>query len=857
MKFAVRFYAVHKPVQFQDPLHRSLSQSEKLINKESDGQRPEIKAFNVDYTTRLGAFEVQVAIKTRQEFICHLLFSKLFRGVWPKVGSLQKLLERLLTEARFKRLDSDEPEENLSPKSRKLGMRRESAKVVLVPKKADEDVVSELMAEFDLREKATVQLEAAPPAGSKVPFEAQKSIRWDAATDSKNSAKVQSGAEVDTKNASTMNGGGAGAAPAGGPEPTAASPGDGTMSLEEELQEAYLRYQVLQRAAQLQRGQGQPAEPSPPGSFGFEDSPAPSRAGSVKASVKALGHAAAGLHLVRKKSQSERPAVHDSLISAEQAMEIANTHSHSERRKSDGDQPQAHFTKKLSSIGVLSRQNAGGGQGRYLHIEDEDSSTTGLHIDTNRSESVSSPAMLTRASSVASHTGSSSKSPFARSNTSVSPSSAKGPLNRGSSTVSVTPFTRASSTMHHVEENEYEDSEQVGFSPGNSSKSITPVATAVALTTTGLALVRHRAASISAISTGTTVAEKLKGMGHKAKSERMSGTAGRNSTSPKGGQHRPHPSLEMRKKLDIGMLSRQEAAKGGKLVIPDDDSDDGAGSDLSDDPPPRPLKKITDAMKDAVTAVNVATEASEKRVTAAAAGHKPSPSVAHPAGVVIAEIPPFVPAATHGKSTLESLPSAPAEELDVHVPQATAGAAGERSAASASPAPVEAQPAVRNSPSVAQQEKVVPPTEPTAAPAVTVAPAVVLVPTPPPVADSTESAITDPPVVADGPPAEAPSAPVHVEPETPAGPKMSATEMLQNRRRMTEQLLSDVSKDILRTAGIKDKENNTSSTGFGEYGDDFEDEFDNFSPSARNNNGGGFEDLFETSEFQLSQTSEG
>lgn len=813
MKFAVRFYAVHKPVHFQDPLHKSLSQSEKLINKD-EGHRPEIKAFNVDYSTRLGAFEVQVAIKTRNNFVCHLLFSKLFRGVWPKVSSLQKLLERLLSEARFKRMESEAPEEeNVGTKSPKSGTRRQSTKVVLITKKPVEEDVSEMQAEFDLRETV------APKQESQVPFsatESSSSLAIDTGVDTVTSAGEGSDSGKRSK-ANTAE-----AAPAAPP------------SLDE-VEAAYQRYQELHRAAQAQRW-----EVASSADDDSQPRPALTRVGSAKATIKVIGAATAGLQMVRGKSKSAREAEHTGLISPERALEIANTHS--ERASMDASHP--NFSKKGSSIGVLSRQNAGGGRGRYLHIEDEEAEPDSEQGDApGQLIPVSPPAaLLTRASSVASGAltsgGSSSKSPYARSNSTMSGSSGKAPFNRGSSTVSVTPFTHQSSTLQHYEEGGYEDDEQVGFSPGNSSKSIAPVATAVSLTTAGLALVRHRAASISALASAPSVIEKMRMATHKAQSEKALG--GAKKTSPKNGQHRPHPSMEMRKKLDIGLLSRQSAAKGGKLVIPDDDSDDGAGSDLSDSPPPMPIKRITDAMKDAVNAVNVATEASEKRVALSAAGGAPPAPATTPAptpaatthapAMVIAPIPAFTPAAAHPKVTAEAASAAP-----TLAPAQTEV-----------PAPVQ-----RESPAIAHKTAAHPAApenksstvHPPASAAPVTAPAEGKEPAP----QASDAAATTASQSA-APQVETTAAEAGAEAAL-AGPKPSAAELLLQRRLMTEQLLSDVSKDIFQRADSQGP------AALGEYGDDFED-FDNFSPT-KSNNATGFEDLFDTAEFQLSQVSEG
>lgn len=866
MKFAVRFYAVHKPVRFQDPLHKSLSHSEKLINKDSDDHRPpEKKAFNVDYTTRLGAFEVQVAIKTRKDFICHLLFSKLFRGVWPKVSSLQKLLERLLSEARFNRLDSDGPSENSSPKSRKFGMRRQSTKVTLLPKTAmEEDEVSELHAEFDLRDKEPPQLEQ-PPFTLQVSFMEQSP--WsDTGREGNNSTSVcEDGIAADTdaptgfSSTTPAISSGPDAAIAAATELSAAPASDSARLdagadavSEDEVEAAYQRYQELLRVAQLQRGEASSssaAQESPSGKDRIL-----TRVGSAKAAIRALGYASVGLQLIRSKTQSAKDPVHAGLISPERAMEIANeTHSNRVPGASEADDdPNAHFTKKGSSIGVLSRQNAGGGKGRFLHVDDEDAAAEEAAFGPPGQMLPASPppgAMLTRGSSMAS--GAPSNSSFGRSNSTVSisaVSSAKAPYNRGSSTVSVTPFSDTSSKLQKLNlavDDVGEDEDQIGFSPTNSSKSSVPT-TAAALTTKGSSLVRHRSASISALAVAPTEIAKMKMSRNKAQSEKSLG--GVRQGSPKNGQHRPHPSLEMRKKLDIGMLSRQTAAKGGKLVVPDDDSDgdgDGAGSDLSDSAPPTPLKKFTNAMKEAVDAVNAATEVSnDQKATLTAEDTKVAHTTAanHPPHVTVAAIPPYAAhrAVVHPEEATETV--AP-DATSRNNPRTSEGTTHTAHASANNTDQVQVKEAVLPHsalPSLVASEEVHHHQHQHQQPEIPVPNLEVSATSP---AESDTAAPAAAPVVAEATQVSPPS-------DVPVAPKLSAAEILQTRRHMTEQLLSDVSKDILKRANSSQED--------GGYGDDFEDLEDSLSPTrGGNNNNNGFEDLFDAAEFQLSQISEG
>jgi len=63
------------------------------------------KVFEIDYSKRCGALEVQVAFKTPADnrLISHILFSKIFHGCWPVMKEIQALFEYLLDSYHFQR----------------------------------------------------------------------------------------------------------------------------------------------------------------------------------------------------------------------------------------------------------------------------------------------------------------------------------------------------------------------------------------------------------------------------------------------------------------------------------------------------------------------------------------------------------------------------------------------------------------------------------------------------------------------------------------------------------------------------------------------------------------------------------
>jgi hypothetical protein len=88
--FAVRFFVSVKPVEETCPTTISI-------------QRPARPARPHGSSSRIGAFEVQLALKmrTRQALSAHCLHSKLHTGCWPKVPGLQARALHLFEQAKF------------------------------------------------------------------------------------------------------------------------------------------------------------------------------------------------------------------------------------------------------------------------------------------------------------------------------------------------------------------------------------------------------------------------------------------------------------------------------------------------------------------------------------------------------------------------------------------------------------------------------------------------------------------------------------------------------------------------------------------------------------------------------------
>jgi hypothetical protein len=669
MKFAVRFYSVLKPIEQEDPLAKSLSQSELASSAKllATGRTPpppqhqcssgahkhlhDVTAFNIDYSKRMGAFEVQVAVKTRKDLVCHLLFSKLFRGVWPSIPTLQHLLERLLTEARFTRLAPEEEHVHRSPKGRRSGS---PGKKTRRRSEEEDEEVPELHAAFDQRE---------PPQTDSEPMSAARS----------RAISSEEAAGTATTAVSAMATAPAAAISADQVSGTATGESDATQ-------------------------ERRPAQRPAPSSFSSSDgeaetlgfSPAnSSRFGSTKATMLALGAAANGLNMLRaaKHQQESSPAAKISLAQAAQiaAQSIVKGFGAHKGEQAGGDQPQpahADLTKKGSAIGVLSRQNAGGGKGRFLHIDEDANQHVQPEPEPHAQQQPAPVQELTI------QTSTSARSPSVRS----------------------APFTPKLPPVK-MSDNEENEEELAGISsPSISSKSIAPVATVVQLTTTGLHHVRQRAASISDVPASVSVIDKLHSLALKGKatqSEKIQSKV----PAPKPQTRSAHPSMEMRGRLDIGQLSRQNAGK--VLVVPGDDSDDEPlGDDEADS---RPAGMFASAMSAAAQAVNFAIEASAKRaaspedpnraIRGASANADSSQSESRasqvttpaPTSVSPSPVPASPPAVSTAKGTVSSLASSVRSEAagnasDVATP-ALALEPAHAASAPAAPASTSASPA--------------------------------------------------------------------------------------------------------------------------------------------------------------------
>ena len=129
------------------------------------------KVFEIDYSKRCGALEVQVAFKTpadnnnnnnnnNRPLISHILFSKIFHGCWPVLKELQALFEYLLDSYHFQRVDDSEPPildldviDVLKSKKKKK-MKQGTKKMFLTNRKSATAAVNNMQsleAEFDFR----------------------------------------------------------------------------------------------------------------------------------------------------------------------------------------------------------------------------------------------------------------------------------------------------------------------------------------------------------------------------------------------------------------------------------------------------------------------------------------------------------------------------------------------------------------------------------------------------------------------------------------------------------------------------------------------------------------------------------
>ena len=99
-QYNIKYYSLIKPIEFDDQLELSKNRRPKSAggNKDEIRLTPQFskKYVNVDYSNRIGAMEIQLAVKIQNQLVCHLLHSKLFSGLWPKLWTLQNLFEEVL-----------------------------------------------------------------------------------------------------------------------------------------------------------------------------------------------------------------------------------------------------------------------------------------------------------------------------------------------------------------------------------------------------------------------------------------------------------------------------------------------------------------------------------------------------------------------------------------------------------------------------------------------------------------------------------------------------------------------------------------------------------------------------------------
>lgn len=98
-QYNIRYFSLIKPIEFDDQLE--LSKNRRPKSADNNGEirlTPQFrKTFvSVDYSNRIGAMEIQLAVKLQNQLVCHLLHSKLFSGLWPKLWTLQNLFEEVL-----------------------------------------------------------------------------------------------------------------------------------------------------------------------------------------------------------------------------------------------------------------------------------------------------------------------------------------------------------------------------------------------------------------------------------------------------------------------------------------------------------------------------------------------------------------------------------------------------------------------------------------------------------------------------------------------------------------------------------------------------------------------------------------
>lgn len=83
------------PLRFGVALHTY----EEFDSQEGGGiPKPAGMILDVDVSRRIGSFEIQIAVQTKEQRVNHVLFSKLFRGTWPSSVAVMKATQHLLEE---------------------------------------------------------------------------------------------------------------------------------------------------------------------------------------------------------------------------------------------------------------------------------------------------------------------------------------------------------------------------------------------------------------------------------------------------------------------------------------------------------------------------------------------------------------------------------------------------------------------------------------------------------------------------------------------------------------------------------------------------------------------------------------
>ncbi len=111
--YNIKFQTILKPIVEAELTTAESSGSTMTMTStmKANPQNSSKKVFEIDYSKRCGALEVQVAFKTpadnNRPLISHILFSKIFHGCWPVLKEIQALFEYLLDSYRFQRIIPD------------------------------------------------------------------------------------------------------------------------------------------------------------------------------------------------------------------------------------------------------------------------------------------------------------------------------------------------------------------------------------------------------------------------------------------------------------------------------------------------------------------------------------------------------------------------------------------------------------------------------------------------------------------------------------------------------------------------------------------------------------------------------